>query len=61
MTTFKLPPKLSVAVDPYAALITAAYLRQASQKEPAPTLSSMLDYASTAIFEALQKTVLAAA
>jgi hypothetical protein len=57
MPTFRLPPNLKVSIEPYAALVVAEYLRQASQKEQAPTLSGMLYYASTAIFEALQKTV----
>jgi hypothetical protein len=57
MPTFKLPKNLNVSIEPYAALVVAEYLRQASQKEQAPTLNGMLYYAAETIFDALQKTV----
>jgi hypothetical protein len=57
MPTFKLPKNLNVSIEPYAALVVAEYLRQASEKEQAPSLSGMLDYAAMTIFDALRRTV----
>jgi hypothetical protein len=57
MPTFKLPPNLKVSIEPYAAIVAAEYLRQASEKEQGPTLSGILYYAATAIFDALKTTV----
>ena len=54
MPTFKRPPKLTIEIDPYSALIAVHYWRLTGEKEQAPTLSGMLDYVADAILEAVQ-------
>jgi hypothetical protein len=57
MPTFKRPPKLTIEIDLYLALVVAQYLRLGARHESAPTLSGMLDAAAGDLLEAVQRAI----